>query len=142
MRTGNERTWHKSRCLGAEIGALPRTAVAFMCCACVDEWGKLLRSAFVGLLGAARHKAGALHCCVLTEGRARGSLSVRFESVLYAVRTCERLSLCALARLSRTKVPSPACALRRAMGKPPGHHGPTLGAVSGVRGVLARERTR
>ena len=109
VRAGKERTWRKSRCLGAEIGTLPRTAVAFMCCACVVEWGKLLLSVFVGLLGAARHKAGALHCCVLTDGCARGSLSVRFGSVFYAVRTCERLSLCALGELlSRTKVPSPS----------------------------------
>lgn len=96
MRAGKERTWHERRSLGAEIGALPRTAVAFMCCDCVDKRGKLLQTVFVGLLGAARHKAGALHCCVLTEGCTRGSLSVRFESVLSAVRTCERLFLCAL----------------------------------------------
>ena len=74
------RTWHKSRCLGAENGTLPRNAVAFMCCACVDESGEMLLSVFVGLLGAARHKAGALHCCVLTEGCARGSLSARSDS--------------------------------------------------------------
>ena len=93
MRAGKERTWHESCSLGAEIGALPRTAVAFMCCACVDEWEKLLQTVFVGLLGAARHKAGALHCCVLTEGCARGSLSVRFDSMPSAVRTCARLFL-------------------------------------------------